>query len=186
MTTDAERNESEKKAARAAVSALVSTQNPDLVKMGIAMMPQEDKDDVAAIAARVRWGVEEAKTLVDTYPRLGVWLGGDKITTTVLGGWLAMSDALESLMTLVKSDRDKIALFFDTIILDDDAFSVSMTLLMMLPIMVKNGGGEGLLDPTMHDGILDEFIRSLHAVPHVPEFPDTPEALREKLVAVFG
>lgn len=58
-------SEEEKKAARGAVNALVATGNKDLIDLGLSMLPQEDKDSIAAIVRKVEWYQKVADLLIE-------------------------------------------------------------------------------------------------------------------------
>lgn len=179
--------EEDKKAAREAVNALVQTGNPDLIDLGLTMMPQEDKDNIKAIVRKVEWYDKVANHLMATYPRLEKWLTRSKIKEVVPGTSLVASDAMDMLMKLCNEDEQKVVQFFDTIVLDDEALNISMVYLCQLPLLVENTIEQ--MHPSteeMVEGIYSSFMMRLHAVPHVPEFPSTQEALRAALELLFS
>lgn len=180
-------NEEDKKAARAAVNALVKTGNKDLVDLGLSMLPQEDKDNLAAITDNIRKSVAYAEELIAEYPRLKQWLSDEKISTVVPGGWFTVSDAIDMLRGSTGDNKEKIALFFDTIVLDDEALNISMMYLCTLPLLLDNFREQtDLTEDEIDEYIYIDFAEKLHAVPHVKGFPDTPETLRAALRAVFS
>jgi hypothetical protein len=180
-------NEEEKKAARQAVNALVGTGNPDLIDLGLTMMPQEDKDNIDAIVRKVKWYDDLVKELVAEFPRLEKWLSREKIKEVVPGSSLVASDAMDQLLKMTNNSKEKVVLFFDTIILDDEALNISMVYLCMLPILLDNTIKQypDVTEEELKEGVFLDFIKRLHAVPHVAEFPATPEALLAAFKAVF-
>lgn len=180
-------NEQDKKAARAAVNALVKTGNKDLADLGLSMMPQEDKDAIAAIVKKVRHYEKVMADLVQEFPHLNQWLSPEKLEAVVPGSALLAADAMCVLEVLCVERKDKIVQFFDTIVLDDEALNISMGFLAVLPILVDNTRKQtGAADEEIVEGIYAEFIKRLHLVPHVEGFPDTPESLRTALQAVLS
>ena len=180
-------DDKERQAQIAAVNALVGTQNPDLVQLGLTMLPQDHKDNLKAIADNVTQARDFVHALIAKYPNLAAHLSDDAIREAVPGGWLSASDAVNQLRFMTDDDEEKIKRFFETIAIDGATLNISMVYLCVLPMLINNTHKQ---DPDhtaaeLREGIYQEFITRLHAVPHDAPFPDTPNALRAALEACF-